>query len=127
VISCDAGRIPERSRGGALATILRSDCAALGSGAEPWRSFSDDTEWLRSSGFWSSSGAVEERQRGEFWTDCQVQLLLAAIILTGVGRSRSFMLSKVKIISAANGDMSPKLTRLQYPVRLAFGTSIDKG
>jgi hypothetical protein len=26
------------------------------------------------------SGAVEERQRGEFWTDCQVQLLLAANI-----------------------------------------------
>jgi hypothetical protein len=71
---------------------------------------------------------VEERQRGEFWTDCQVQLLLAAIrTLTGVGRSRSFMLSKVKIISAADGDMSPKLTRLQYPVRLAFGTTLDKG
>jgi hypothetical protein len=48
-------------------------------------------------------------------------------MLTGVGRSRSFMLSKVKIISAADGDMSPKLTRLQYPVRLAFGTTIDKG
>jgi hypothetical protein len=72
---------------------------------------------------------VEERQRGEFWTDCQVQLLLAAIILTGVGRSRSFMRSKVKIISAADGDhdMSPKLTRLQYPVRLAFGTTLDRG
>jgi hypothetical protein len=70
------------------------------SGAEPSRSFSDDTERLRSSGFWSSSGAVEaQRQRGEFWTDCQAQLLSAAIILTGVGRSRSFMLSKVKIIS----------------------------
>jgi hypothetical protein len=37
------------------------------------------------------------------------------------------MLSKVKIISAAKGDMSPKLTRQQYPVRLAFGTTIDKG
>jgi hypothetical protein len=47
--------------------------------------------------------------------------------LTGVGRSRSFMLPKVKIISAADGDMSPKLTRLQYPVRLAFGITIDKG
>jgi hypothetical protein len=70
---------------------------------------------------------VEERQRGEYWTDCQVQLLLAAIILTGVGRSRSFMHPKVKIISAADGDMSPKLTRLQYPVRLAFGMTIDKG
>jgi hypothetical protein len=70
---------------------------------------------------------VEERQRGEFWTDCQVQLLLAAIISTGVGRSRSFMLPKVKIISAADGDMSPKLTRLQYPVHLAFGMIIDKG
>jgi hypothetical protein len=78
-------------------------------------------------GFWSSSGTVEDRQRDEFWTDCQVQLLLAAIILTGVGRSRSFMLSKVKIISAADGDMSPRLTRPQYPVRLAFGTTIDKG
>jgi hypothetical protein len=42
VISCDAGRIVQRSRGGALATILRSDYAALGSGVEPWRSFSDD-------------------------------------------------------------------------------------
>jgi hypothetical protein len=48
------------SRGGALATIL-SGCAVPDSG--------------------SSSGAVEEeRQRGEFWTDCQVQLLLAAIM-----------------------------------------------
>jgi hypothetical protein len=94
-----------------------------------WRSFSDDTERLRSSKFWSSSGAVEERQRGEFWTDCQVQLLLVVIILTGVGRSRSFMLSKVKIISGADGDhnMSPKLTRLQYPVRFAFGTTLDRG
>jgi hypothetical protein len=71
---------------------------------------------------------VEERQRGEFWTDCQVQLLLCRYsILTDVGRSRSFMLSKVKIISAADGDMSPKLTRLQCPVRLAVGTTIDKG
>jgi hypothetical protein len=33
----------------------------------------------------------------------------------------------VKIISAADGDMSPKLTRLQYPVRLAFGMTVDKG
>jgi hypothetical protein len=111
--------IPERSRG-ATAQLYQFE-------AEPWRSFSDDTERLRSSGFWSSSGAVEERQRGEFWTDCQVQLLLAAIILTGVGRSRNFRLSKVKIISAADGDMSPKLTRLQHLVRLAFGTTIDKG
>jgi hypothetical protein len=70
---------------------------------------------------------VEECQQGEFWIDCQVQLLLAAIILAGVGRSRSFMLSKVTIISAADGYMSHKLTRLQYPVRLAFGTTIDKG
>jgi hypothetical protein len=29
-------------------------------------SFSDDTERLRSFGFWSLSAAVEERQRGEF-------------------------------------------------------------
>jgi hypothetical protein len=29
VISCDAGRIVERSRDEALATILQSDCAAL--------------------------------------------------------------------------------------------------
>jgi hypothetical protein len=44
---------------GALATILRSDYAALGSGAKPWRSFSDDiAERLRSSRIWS--GAVEE-------------------------------------------------------------------
>jgi hypothetical protein len=88
--------------------------ATLGSGAKPWRSFRDDiAERLRSSRI--SSGAVEERQRGEFWTHCQVQLLLAAIILTGIGRSRSFMLSNVKIISAAD------------PVRLAFGMTIDKG
>jgi hypothetical protein len=37
------------------------------------------------------------------------------------------MLSKVKIISAADGDMSLKFTRPQYLVRLAFGTTIDKG
>jgi hypothetical protein len=37
------------------------------------------------------------------------------------------MLSKVKIISAADGDMSPKLTRLEYPVRWAFGTTLDEG
>jgi hypothetical protein len=59
MISCDAWRIVERSRGGALATILRSDYAALGSGAELWRSFSDDiAERLRSSRIWS--GAMEE-------------------------------------------------------------------
>jgi hypothetical protein len=37
------------------------------------------------------------------------------------------MLSKLNIIRAADGDMSPKLTRLQCPVRLAFGTTIEKG
>jgi hypothetical protein len=37
------------------------------------------------------------------------------------------MLSKVKIISAVDGHMSPKLTRLQNPVRLASGTTIDQG
>jgi hypothetical protein len=56
-------------------------------------------------GFWSLSGAVEDRQRDEFWTGCQVQLLLAAVILTDVGRSRGFMLSKVKLINAADGDI----------------------
>jgi hypothetical protein len=35
--------ILERSRGGAPATILRSDCPALLFGAEPWRSSSGDT------------------------------------------------------------------------------------
>jgi hypothetical protein len=34
------------------------------------------------------------------------------------------MLSKVKIISAADGDMPPKLTRPHHPVRLAC---FDKG
>jgi hypothetical protein len=70
---------------------------------------------------------VEERQRGEFWTDCQVQLLLAAITLTGVGRRRSFMLPKVKLKPAADGDMSPRLAWQQYPVLLAFVTTINKG
>jgi hypothetical protein len=80
------------------------------SGAEPW----SDCAALS-----IRSGAVEERQRDEFWTDSQVQLLFAAIILTGIGRSRSFMFSKAKIISAADGDMSPEVD--EAAVSGAFG------
>jgi hypothetical protein len=85
----------------------------------------DHTEWLR------SSRILElERSRGRIANEtnsgptAKVQLLLAAVILTDVGRSRGFMLSKVKIINAADGDISPKL---QYLVRLALATTINKG
>jgi ATP-dependent exoDNAse (exonuclease V) alpha subunit len=36
------------------------------------------------------------------------------------------MLPKIKIVSAADGDMSFKLIRLQYPVRLAFSMTMNK-
>jgi ATP-dependent exoDNAse (exonuclease V) alpha subunit len=39
---------------------------------------------------------------------------------------RSVMIPKIKIISAADGDMSFKLVRLQYPVRLAFSMTMNK-
>jgi hypothetical protein len=39
---------------------------------------------------------------------------------------KSVMLPKIKISAAADGDMSFKLIRLQYPVRLAFSMTINK-
>jgi ATP-dependent exoDNAse (exonuclease V) alpha subunit len=36
------------------------------------------------------------------------------------------MLPKIKISAAADGDMSFKLIRLQYPVRLAFSMTMNK-
>jgi ATP-dependent exoDNAse (exonuclease V) alpha subunit len=36
------------------------------------------------------------------------------------------MLPKIKIVSATDGDMSFKLIRLQYPVRLAFSMTMNK-
>jgi ATP-dependent exoDNAse (exonuclease V) alpha subunit len=36
------------------------------------------------------------------------------------------MIPKIKVVSAADGDMSFKLIRLQYPIRLAFSMTINK-
>jgi hypothetical protein len=36
------------------------------------------------------------------------------------------MFPKVNIISAPDGNMSPKLMKPQYPVRLAVATTINK-